>query len=94
MVYAKSFKCNIKISCVFFISDKGKETRKIYFSSDLEMLATDILEYYRSRFQIELEYRDGKQFAGLDHCQARSENTIPSQNNIAYFVVFQIVENG
>ncbi|MBN2898502.1 MAG: transposase, partial [Clostridia bacterium] len=76
VVFSKSFKCNIKISCVFILNDKGKETRKIYFSSDLEMLSTDILEYYRSRFQIEFVYRDGKQFTGLEHCQARSENKL------------------
>jgi IS4 transposase len=51
--------------------DKGKETRKIYFASDLKMLATDIFDYYRSRFQIEFVYRDGKQFTGLEHCLAR-----------------------
>lgn len=76
VVFSKSFKCNIKISCVFFTNEKGKETRKIYFSSDLEMSATDILDYYRSRFQIEFVYRDGKQFTGLEHCQARSENKL------------------
>ena len=76
VVYSKSFKRNIKIACVFFLDDKGKQTRKIYFSSDLEMLATDIVDYYRARFQIEFVYRDGKQFTGLEHCQARSENKL------------------
>ena len=35
------------------------------------MSAKDIVEYYRTRFQIESCYRDGKQFAGLCDCQAR-----------------------
>ena len=44
---------------------------KIYFSTDLAMSAKDIIEYYRTRFQIEFCFRDSKQFTGLSHCQAR-----------------------
>ncbi len=76
VVYSKSFKCNIKIACVFFTNEKGKTVRKIYFSSDLDMPATDIVRYYRARFQIEFIYRDGKQHTGMEHCQARSKNKL------------------
>ncbi|WP_410689588.1 hypothetical protein [Bacteroides uniformis] len=31
----------------------------------------DIIEYYRTRFQIEFCFRDSKQFTGLNDCQAR-----------------------
>ena len=44
---------------------------KIYFSTDLDMEARDIIEYYRTRFQIEFCFRDAKQFTGLNHSQAR-----------------------
>ena len=44
---------------------------KIYFSTDLDMPAKDIIEYYRTRFQIEFCFRDSKQFTGLNDCQAR-----------------------
>ena len=47
---------------------------KIYFSTDLDMSAKDIIEYYRTsryRFQIEFCFRDSKQFTGLNDCQAR-----------------------
>jgi hypothetical protein len=76
IVYSKSFKRNIKIACEFTTSDKGKVTRKIYFTTDLEMNAEDIIKYYRSRFQIEFLYRDGKQHTGLEHSQARSKNKL------------------
>jgi hypothetical protein len=76
IVYSKSFKRNIKIACEFNTSDKGKVTHKIYFSTDLEMEASDIIMYYRSRFQIEFLYRDGKQHTGLEHSQARSKNKL------------------
>ena len=35
-----------------------------------------IYQYYKGRFQIEFLYRDAKQFCGLTHCQARSENKL------------------
>jgi hypothetical protein len=35
------------------------------------MSGKDIVEYYRTRFQIEFVFRDAKQFTGLNHCQAR-----------------------
>jgi len=35
------------------------------------MAAQDIIEYYRTRFQIEFCFRDSKQFTGLNDCQAR-----------------------
>jgi hypothetical protein len=76
IVYSKSFKRNIKIACEFTTSDKGKVTHKIYFTTDLEMDAEDIIKYYRSRFQIEFLYRDGKQHTGLEHSQARSTNKL------------------
>ena len=36
------------------------------------MTGNDIIEYYRTRFQIEFCFRDAKQFTGLNHCQARN----------------------
>lgn len=35
------------------------------------MNGKDIIEYYRTRFQIEFCFRDAKQFTGLNHCKAR-----------------------
>ena len=35
------------------------------------MAAQDIIEYYRTRFQIEFCFRDSKQFTGLNDCKAR-----------------------
>ena len=50
----------------------------------------DILEYYRTRFQIEFCFRDSKQFTGLNDCQARdlkkldfAFNASPASVNIA-----------
>ena len=65
--YAQAMKRNIKI-VVHYPKTGG---HKIYFSTDIEMNGKDIIEYYRTRFQIEFCFRDAKQFTGLNHCQPR-----------------------
>lgn len=35
-----------------------------------------IIDYYRTRFQIEFCYRDGKQFTELTDCQSRDLNKL------------------
>ena len=52
-------------------------------STDLSLSGIQILNYYRARFQIEFLYRDGKQFTGLNDCQARSENKLDFQFNMS-----------
>jgi hypothetical protein len=75
-VYSKSLKRAIKLVHVIYTNKKGKETYKLYFSTDLSIEALDILDYYKTRFQIEFLYRDAKQHTGLNDCQARSENKL------------------
>ena len=65
--YSVAMKRNIKI--VVHYPEAGGH--KIYFSTDLDMPERDIIEYYRTRFQVEFCFRDAKQFTGLNHCQAR-----------------------
>ena len=76
IVYSISLKRNIKVVHAVFCSKKGKQIYKLYFSTDVNMDASDILKFYQSRFQIEFLYRDGKQHTGLNDCQARSENKL------------------
>ena len=45
-----------KIRLVIWINKKGKH--KLYFSTDINMSARDVIDYYRTRFQIEFDYRD------------------------------------
>jgi len=72
IVYSVSLKRNIKVVHVLYPNQK----HKLYFSTDINMDASDILKYYQSPFQIEFLYRDGKQHTGLNDCQARSENKL------------------
>lgn len=75
VVYSKSLKRNIRIVIVKK-NEGSKATSRIYFSTDTEISAELIIQYYKSRFQIEFLYRDAKQHTGLNHCQARSENKL------------------
>ena len=40
-------------------------------STDVEQDPQQIVQFYKLRFQIEFLFRDAKQFAGLEDCQAR-----------------------
>jgi len=83
VVYSKALKRNIRLVHVTYTNDKGKLTRKLYFSTDTQMDALEILDCYQSRFQIEFLYRDAKQHTGLNDSQARSENKLNFQFNAA-----------
>jgi hypothetical protein len=48
----------------------------VLFSTDVKLTGEKIYRYYKSRFQIEFLIRDAKQYTGLEHCQARSEQKL------------------
>ena len=75
VVYSKSLKKNINLVGILS-TRKGKQSHKLYFSTDLSMSANEVLRMYRSRFQIEFLFRDAKQFTGLDNCQARAKEKL------------------
>lgn len=62
---------------------KKTQTRKVFFSTDTEMSAKDIMDFYRTRFQIEFLLRDGKQFTGLTHCQSRQKEALAFHFNMS-----------
>ena len=76
VVNSKALKRNILLVHVTYLKENGKDARKLYFSTDVSMDPNDVLLYYRSRFQIEFLYRDGKQHTGMNDSQARSENKL------------------
>lgn len=80
-VYSKSL--GMKIKVVIWFSDDHKR-HKIYFSNRLWMSGRAIVEVYKSRFQIEFNYRSGKGFASLNKCQARSMNKLRTHFNLSF----------
>ncbi len=86
IVYSKSLKRKINLVIVYSLK-KGKWNHKLYFSTDVTISAEMVLTYYRTRFQIEFTFRDAKQYTGLNHCQARSEDKLNFHFNTALTTV-------
>jgi putative transposase len=59
----------------------------VLFSTDLDLAYDQLIDYYRLRFQIEFNFRDAKQFWGLEDFM--NVNQIPVYNgaNLAMFMV-------
>lgn len=77
IVYSISLKRLVRIVYIEHYDSEGfAKGHAILFSTDLNLNPEKILLYYKQRFQIEFLFRDAKNFAGLEHCQARSENKI------------------
>lgn len=64
-------KRKIRVAYLVNRTNPQKPMTAILFSTDLEQDPKQIYQFYRLRFQIEFIFRDGKQFTGLQDCQAR-----------------------
>jgi putative transposase len=58
----------------------------VLFSSDLELDAVTLVEYYGLRFQIEFEFRDAKQHFGLSDFRCVSEVAVKNTVALAFFM--------
>lgn len=72
--YSKPLKKTIKL--VVWYPDDGSAKWQLYFSTDADMLGKDVIDIYRTRFQIEFFFRSGKQHTGLTQCQSTSINKL------------------
>ncbi|MBD2566084.1 MULTISPECIES: transposase [Nostoc] len=59
----------------------------ILFSSDLKLSSEKIIDYYKLRFQIEFNFRDAKQFWGLEDFMNLSQTAVTNAVNLAFFMV-------
>ncbi len=59
----------------------------ILFSSDLELSFEKIIDYYSLRFQIEFNFRDAKQFWGLEDFMNIKEVPLTNALNLSLFMV-------
>lgn len=50
------------LSCISELQANGKTKNILLFSTDINLPAEQILEYYQARFQIEFIFRNAKQF--------------------------------
>jgi hypothetical protein len=83
IAYSQAMKRKIRL--VIWINKKGKH--KLYFSTDINMTGRDVIDFYRTRFQIEFCYRDAKQFTGLYHSQARDIRRLDFAFNASFTAI-------
>ena len=57
------------------------------FSSDLELLYDQLIDFYSLRFQIEFNFRDAKQFWGLEDFMNVTSTAVTNAANLALFMV-------
>jgi hypothetical protein len=62
-------------------------TYVVLFSSDLELAYDKLIDYYRLRFQIEFNFRDAKQFWGLEDFMNVHQTPVYNAANLAMFMV-------
>ncbi len=75
-VWSVSLKRVLRVVIVVNRKEKKKPRRAVLFSTDTQLEASAIYQYYKARFQIEFLFRDAKQFAGFSDCQARDQEAM------------------
>ena len=65
----------------------GKTAQVILFSTDLELAWDKLIDYYRLRFQIEFNFRDAKQYWGLEDFMNVGQTQIYNAANLSMFMV-------
>jgi hypothetical protein len=64
-----------------------KVAHVVLFSSDLDLSYDLVIDYYRLRFQIEFNFRDAKQYWGLEDFMVVKETPVYNSANLAMFMV-------
>jgi putative transposase len=64
-----------------------KQAHIILFSTDLELSYEKLFDYYTLRFQIEFNFRDAKQYWGLDDFMNVKEAAVTNAANLSFFMV-------
>ncbi len=83
LVWHGSLKRQIRLACLVDTHKAGKTGYALLFSSDMNLDAKQILQYYQARFQIEFIFRDAKQFTGLCDAQTRDPKRLDFHFNAA-----------
>ena len=65
----------------------GASAHVVLFSSDLELAYDKVIDYYRLRFQIEFNFRDAKQYWGLEDFMVINPTPVYNSANLAMLMV-------
>ena len=87
-VFHKSFPDALNVVVVVKTHLKtGKRGHVVLFSTDLALTADQIVDYYSLRFQIEFNFRDAKQYWGLDDFMNVKPVAVFNAVNLAFLMV-------
>jgi hypothetical protein len=64
-----------------------KTAHVVLFSSDVRLGYEQLIDYYRLRFQLEFNFRDAKQYWGLEDFMSVKERPVYNSANLAMFMV-------
>jgi putative transposase len=84
----REFACPINVVVILKtnLSNK-KRAHVILFSTDLELPYQRLYDYYTLRFQIEFNFRDAKQYWGLDDFMNIKQEAVTNAANLSFFMV-------
>jgi len=83
----KKINGSLNIVLIFSTNLKTKKTtHTILFSTDLDQQYDKIIEYYSLRFQIEFNFRDAKQFFGLEDFMNIKKRRLHNFANLSLFM--------
>ena len=86
ILYSIALKRNVKVVLVKKM-DKNKYGQALLFSTDTQLDALNVYQFYVARFQIEFIFRDAKGFAGLADCQSQEATRLDFHFNASLLAV-------
>src|SRR2546429_2464144 len=87
VVNSVTLKRTVRVVVVVDQRTRDKPRYVVLCSTDCELSAELIFQYYAARFSIEFLFRDAKQFTGLVDCQARDQKALHFHLNAALAAV-------
>ena len=67
--------------------DTGAQAHVVLFSSDLSLTYDQLIDYYALRFQIEFNFREAKQYWGLEDFMNVTQTPVTNAANLSLFMV-------
>jgi len=84
----REFACPINVVVILKTNlATRKQAHVILFSTDLELPYEKLYDYYTLRFQIEFNFRDAKQYWGLDDFMNVKQAAVTNAANLSFFMV-------
>lgn len=70
------------------VSTEGRTDKwKLYFFTDETQNTHDVLDFYRTRFQLDFYFKDSKQHAGITNCQSTDFRKLAFHFNTSFTAV-------